>query len=144
MTALARVLFARTDGQIDSDLYGPRDVPIPSDDRLVASFQPLIDAANGTLEVEVIDHGADATRTWSRPPSDRATPQLTVATLGPPPDRSTQRWSFSAIVDHAESADRADPGRFDPADSSMSDSGAGDERVSWETEPTITTMDGRE
>jgi exodeoxyribonuclease V beta subunit len=147
-TALARVLFARTDGKIDPDLYAGSEVPIPADRRVLDALRPLVDAAAGTLEVEAIDADADLVRTAGEAASGHAPPELTLATVGPPPVRSTHRWSFSAIVHRADAdraaGDGAAGGRFDPADASMSDRGAGDEGASWEIGPIVTVAEWEE
>ena len=128
-TALARVLFARTGGAVDPRVFGAREVPVPTDARIIASFRPLVDAAQGTVEVGPIDARPDEVVGWSRPASGAALPELTVASLGPVPDRSGNRWSFSAIVDRATTAD------LDSSDPSMSDGGAGDEQADWDAGP---------
>jgi exodeoxyribonuclease V beta subunit len=120
-TALARVLFARTDGRIDDHLYAQPSVPVPSDDRIEAALAPLAHASEGTIVVEAVDPAADDVRQWSGSLPEAPPAPLVVAPLGPVPDRSKQRWSFSAIVTGSGTD------AFDPGDPSLSDSGAADE-----------------
>ncbi len=132
-TALARILFARTDGVIDPDIYGAREVPIPADHELSSRLAPLVDAAAGTIDVAVIDvpegtdddadtGGEGGAGPWGASSPGQTPSFLAAATLRAVPDRSRRRWSFSAIVD--QDADD----RFDPSDGSLSDSGAADEQ----------------
>jgi exodeoxyribonuclease V beta subunit len=128
-SALAHVLFARHGAAIDPEAFGAPAVPVPADRAIVAHFDPLVAAAQGTVAVEIIDQRPPATKRWAPPTGDLQRPELAVATLRRIPDRWRQRWSFSAIVDHAA------VGRFDPHDASMSDQGAGDEQEPGE--PTL-------
>jgi exodeoxyribonuclease V beta subunit len=124
LTALARVLFARKDGAIDADAYTATEVSIPGDGGMVAALQPLIDAASSTLAVSPIDEPRPVVGTWSPTAPEPVPTTLRVAPFDVVPDRWTQRWSFSAIVDHTSTS------RVDPSDASMSDGGASDEQVS--------------
>ena len=120
-TALGHVLFARHGATIDPELFARAKVPIPVDRDAVAHFDALVEAARGTMAVGMAGDMVDRTERWTPPAAERPDSELAVATLDHPPDRRRQRWSFSAIVDHAS------VGRFDPHDASMSDRGAGDE-----------------
>jgi exodeoxyribonuclease V beta subunit len=121
-SALAHVLFARRGVAIDPEVFGMVKVPIPADRDGLAYFDPLVAAARGAVAVGVVDEVAARPERWMPPTGDRPEPELGVATLDRPPARWRQRWSFSAIVDHAS------VGRFDPHDASMADRGAGDEQ----------------
>jgi exodeoxyribonuclease V beta subunit len=121
-SALAHVLFARRGAAIDPEAFGTVKVPVPADREALAHFGPLVAAAGGTVAVGVVDEVPARPERWTPPTGDRPEPELGVATLDHLPDRWRQRWSFSAIVDHAS------VGRFDPLDASMADRGAGDEQ----------------
>lgn len=120
-TALAHVLFARAGGAIDRDLYARTKVPIPSDHDVLASLHPLVERTGGNLTVGALDLLPPSTDRWSDPHASRKVPSLVLAPFDASPDRSTQRWSFSAITDHSSVAG------FDPYDPSLSDRGAEDE-----------------
>ena len=121
-SALAHVLFARRGAAIDPEAFGALTVPVPADREVLAHFDPLVAAARGTVAVAMVDEVPARPERWTPPSGDRPEPELGVATLDRLPDRWRQRWSFSAIVDHASI------GRLDPHDASMADRGAGDEQ----------------
>ena len=121
-SALAHVLFARRGAAIDPEAFGKVKVPVPADREALAHFDPLVAAARGTVAVGVVGEAPARPERWTPPTGDRSEPELGVATWAHLPDRSRQRWSFSAIVD------RVSVGRFDPHDASMADRGAGDEQ----------------
>ncbi len=121
-SALAHVLFARRGAAIDPEAFGAVRVSVPADGEALAHFDPLVAAAQDTLTVGVVDEAPTRPERWTAPTADRPKQELGVATLDRLPDRRRQRWSFSAIVDHAA------VGRFDPHDSSLADRGAGDEQ----------------
>ncbi len=110
-------------------LFGPEialtdPVTLPSDDDLVARLQPLIDRGAGNIEVVV--HGVDPAQAvdptrWQETADGGSPPALALAELRRVPDRHTNRWSFSAIVNQVDY-------HPDPHDTSMSDRGASDER----------------
>ncbi len=120
-TALAHVLFARTGGRIDPETFAASRVSIPDDREALARLDPLALAARGTVAVTVVDEPPEHPERWVPPTGDREEPELAVATLDRVPNRWRQRWSFSAIVDHAAAE------QFDPTDASLADHGAGDE-----------------
>ncbi len=128
-TALSRVLFARTGGEIDRTLFTADKVSLPADDDLVSSLDPLVDISHGTIEVLV--HGADAPSVspWRVADTDGPRPELQCGELRRMPDRGRSRWSFSAIVGRADY-------HPDPHDPSMSDSGAADESAGMPTPDT--------
>ena len=121
-TALARILFARDGAAIDQTQFLSEKVRIPDDGKVVAALDPLVAASGGTLAVEAIDQPDSPTDRWTDTTVARVEKQLMVAPFLVRPDRTRQRWSFSAITDHAAVS------AFDPSDQSLSDSGAGDER----------------
>ncbi len=95
----------------------------------MAGFEPLVAEAAGTLEVVAIDADADTGEPWSRVGVrrkrgrswrwHRSAPFRTVRSDGGP-------FPPSSIVPR--------PGSVDPADPSVSDSGAGDEQADWDPE----------
>lgn len=122
-TGLARVLFARSDGVIDRDLFERDKARLPKDDDALAALQPTLDRAGGAITAAV--HGRSADRAlWVDPVAERPARQLEVARLRRTPDRSRHRWSFTAVTRQFE------VDRFDPYDPSLSDRGAGDEQLS--------------
>jgi exodeoxyribonuclease V beta subunit len=123
-TALAHLLFARSGGDLDPKLYGRTTVGIPSDADVVAALVPLSDRAEGTIAVEVVDAKPAPIDRWVARNTTRVLPELQLAEFVASPDRSKQRWSFSAITQTSS------PPHFDPYDPSMGDSGAGDEHGS--------------
>ncbi len=124
-SALARVLFARTDGIIDPERYrSPGKLALPDDAEAAALLRPLVDRSDGSIKLEM--HGmrdAPATR-WSGTAFGSKADPLEVATLDRLPDRSAHRWSFTSITRLADMAD------FDPGDTSLADRGAADEPAS--------------
>jgi exodeoxyribonuclease V beta subunit len=128
-TALAHVLFARHDAAIDTEWFSAPAVSVPGDREAVAHFDPLVAAARGTVAVGVVDEAPARPDRWVPPDGELPRPPLALATLDRTPDRGRQRWSFSAIVDHAA------VGRFDPNDASMADQGAADEQEPAEMRP---------
>jgi exodeoxyribonuclease V beta subunit len=120
-TALAHILFARTDGVIDADLYGRSTVDVPDDSEIVGVLDALKARSEGTIDVQAIDGVRQRSRRWVDPSSNRAQDQLGLTTFGVTLDRSVHRWSFSSITQ------RSARSGFDPYDPSQSDRGAGDE-----------------
>ena len=122
-TALARMLFARRAGRIDPETYGARQVRIPADSDAVPTLRALVERSEGTIEVGVVDGAEPTDDRWSPVSESAPAPALEVAVLDRDPDRSRNRWSFSAIVE------RAGTSTFDPTDPSLADTGAGDEQA---------------
>jgi exodeoxyribonuclease V beta subunit len=120
-SSLAHLLFARRDGAIDDELFLPERVSLlPSDADAKAFLEPLVQASDGTIAVDVIDAVRPPGNRWA--PSEEATAPLVldVAHLTHLPDRTRQRWSFTALT-------RGDVADANPNDVSMADGGAGDE-----------------
>jgi exodeoxyribonuclease V beta subunit len=121
-TGLARVLFARTDGVIDPELYGADKVPLPLDDESLDTLAPVLERADGTIVAAVHGQPRVPPTRWVDTREMAARPDLELARLDHLPDRSRHRWSFTAITSHA-AADH-----FDPYDPSLADGGAADEQ----------------
>ena len=122
-SALARLLFARTDGRIDVERFSSHRVSVPSGNEIVDCLEPMVKSANGrhagAMAVEVIV-AASRVEPWQDAAAPTAWNDLEVR-VAPTVDRRYQRWSFSAIVNRA-AAELADP-----ADDSLADAGASDE-----------------
>ena len=120
-TALAHILFARTGGTIDTDLYRRSTVDVPADSEIVGFLDGLKARSGGTIDIRAIDGVPHRRARWVDGSSNRDREPLGLATFGVTLDRSVHRWSFSSITQRS-----ADAG-FDPYDPSQSDRGAGDE-----------------
>jgi exodeoxyribonuclease V beta subunit len=120
-TALAHVLFARTDGVIDADLFGRPTVDIPPDSEIAGVLDSLKSRSGGTMDVSVIDGASPGSARWVDRSSSGDREPLGLASFGNTLDRSVHRWSFSSITQRSAVAG------FDPYDPSLSDRGAGDE-----------------
>jgi exodeoxyribonuclease V beta subunit len=123
-TALAHLLFARSGGAVDPELYGQTTVGIPSDADIVASLEPLSDRAGGTIAIGILDAQSAPTDRWRPRIPSRVAHELLLAEFEASPDRSKHRWSFSTITQESSSS------HVDPYDPSMGDGGAGDEQGS--------------
>ena len=121
-TGLARVLFARTDGIIDSESFGSAKVQLPPDTDALNALAPVIQVAEGNIVATVHGRLRERTDPWVDTEETSGRPDLAVARLDRVPDRSRQRWSFTAITRHAAST------HFDPYDLTLADSGAADEQ----------------
>jgi exodeoxyribonuclease V beta subunit len=130
VTGLARVLFARSRGDIAADLFAEERALLPDDgdarEFLQSAFAPVGDA----VEVVLTRPRDSSAEPWINFSAPAAIGALELAVLGRTPDRTRRRWSFSAISNR-------DPGAaFDPADEILGNSGADDE-ISEVTEPTV-------
>jgi len=119
-TAISKVLFARTDGVIDPVLFDTDKVSLPSTDDLADTLQPMADLADGAIAVEIHGNEQPTIFDWDSTQPDDSSIELRLAKLDRIPYRARSRWSFSAIVSRADH-------HPDPHDSSLADSGAGDE-----------------
>ncbi|MDQ2679285.1 MAG: UvrD-helicase domain-containing protein [Actinomycetota bacterium] len=116
---LARVLFGRTEGVIDPDLYMARKVPLPADADLLEAVVPIAAAAGDTMHVSLVED-AEPGDPWSDPTAAATLPELCAARLERPLDRSAHRWSFTAITSRSTAHEN-------PFDTSGGDAGASDE-----------------
>jgi exodeoxyribonuclease V beta subunit len=120
-TALARILFARSDGAIEPDTFTADRIAVPADDETAEVLGALAGRSGGTIAITPIDRRPGATDRWSDAgPGDRPKP-LGLARFDTALDRSVRRWSFSSIIGRGAVAG------FDPFDWSLADSGAADE-----------------
>jgi exodeoxyribonuclease V beta subunit len=121
LTGLARVLFARKDGEIDAELFADGPVRLPDDREAAAVLAPAFALVGDAIAVTVTGLAEEAVAPWvDEEPSPQAK-NLELATLGRTPERTRRRWSFSAIGSRAKDAE------LDPGDETLGDAGAGDE-----------------
>ncbi len=125
LTGLARVLFARgPDGVIDEEAFTASSITPPSGDDALRRLEPVVVAADGALEVTVVDApGRDQPR-WSGAAASEVL-DLKAAVLGRTPDRARTRWSFTSIL--ARSGGHGGAGGGDPFDDTLGDARADDE-----------------
>jgi len=121
-TGLARLLFARHHtGDIDPDRWAAPTVRLPGDTDVPDVLARAFDRSDGIVAIAVTNLAGSPTI----PPTghhDLEKPRpLQIATFDRRLDRSSRRWSFSAISDGARA------GGHDPSDSTMGDAGVGDE-----------------
>jgi exodeoxyribonuclease V beta subunit len=120
-TALAHVLFARTDGAIDAESFALPSVPVPPDEEIEEVLAKLTRASSATIAVAVVDRARASPSRWVDGQDTTTLEPLELAPFDVALERSARRWSFSTITDIA-AAEAIDP--FDP---SLSDAGASDE-----------------
>jgi exodeoxyribonuclease V beta subunit len=122
-TGLAHVLFGRTNGAIDPDLFSQRRVVVPDDTDLAANLAAAFAPAGDAIAVSVPGPAQPPVTEWTDEVPPTAPGTLELAELGRTPARNTRRWSFTAI------SGRAHPEDIDPEDESLGDAGAADEPV---------------
>lgn len=130
-SALSRIIFARDgDGAIDHSLYVAEKVPIPKDSSGIDAIRPLLERSEGLVTAKII--GAAPRRRRERAPSRSGDHgpggRLDARGLTELPDRSTGRWSFTAITN-------AEATHANPEDLSLGDFGASDEHQPSATSP---------
>ncbi len=119
---LTRVLFARDDhGRLDPELFGAAKCQIPDDDTALSTVAAIATNAGDTMRCAVHGHPERPAVPWSRESQRSEMPSLELAVPHRQPDRSTRRWSFTAIT--SSGAHRSE----DPTDPSGGDAGAADE-----------------
>ncbi len=127
-TALAHLLFARSDGTIDHDAFTRPTVPIPSDADIEDALSPLVARAPDAIHVVPIDDTPLPSTTWEDPAARPQPEHLELATFDGELDHSVQRWSFSSMTQQTSAS-------FDPYDPSLADGGAHDEQDDEERTP---------
>jgi exodeoxyribonuclease V beta subunit len=120
-TGLAHVLFGRTNGAIDPDLFSARRVALPDDADLAAELGVTFAPAGDAIAVDVPGPVAKPDIGWTDKAPPRPPNALELAVLGRTPVRTNRRWSFTAISGRAHAED------IDPEDESLGDAGAADE-----------------
>jgi exodeoxyribonuclease V beta subunit len=121
LTGLARVLFARKDGEIDAELFAHGGIRLPSDSETAALLAPLFARAGDAVEVVATGPSDGPVEVWVDPEPSPMGKDLELASLGRIPERARRRWSFSAISSRAKDAE------LDPGDETLGDAGARDE-----------------
>jgi exodeoxyribonuclease V beta subunit len=130
VTGLARVLFARTDGEIDPELFAG-EVRLPPDDEAAAFLEPAFASAGDTINVTVTGLAEDAGSPWVDRDAPPFAGDLKLARLDRTLERPHRRWSFSAITSRGAAV------WLEPVDESLGDFGAGDEAEEAETTDTV-------
>ena len=119
-TALAKVLFARTDGRLDPDRFAEPVVTVPPPADILDELQPLVVASGGKIHVDLVDPSPVSVAGEAASAID-AGRDLSTAVFRRALDRSVGRWSFSSITD------QVDEEAVDPYDESQADAGPFDE-----------------
>ena len=101
--AISRFLFARHpgDGTLAPDVFASRSCTIPPEPTIPALLAELAEGTHGSVTVTAVPEPSVAAP-WRPPGRQAAEEPLQVATFSVVPDRSTYRWSFSAITATAE------------------------------------------
>jgi exodeoxyribonuclease V beta subunit len=120
-TGLAHVLFGRTNGAIDPDLFSARRVVVPDDVSLAGELAATFAPAGGAIAVTVPGPAQKPIIGWTDVVPPRPPGALELAVLGRTPARNNRRWSFTAISGRAHADD------IDPEDESLGDAGSADE-----------------
>jgi len=121
ITGLAHVLFARSDGEIDPELFAAPKVGLPADDEAVAVLGRAFSEAGDAVAVTVTGSFEHPVPPWGDTERRAPTGVLELAELERVLLRANRRWSFSAMC----ATTRED--EVDPEDESLGDSGAADE-----------------
>ena len=121
ITGLARVLFARQNGAIDSGLFSGARVDLPPDGEVRQALTDSLGGNTDAVEVAVTGLADNSVALWIDQDSAPAVEPLELAALGRILDRASRRWSFSAISDQAHTLE------INPDDDSLGDAGAADE-----------------
>ena len=121
ITGLARVLFARSNGLIDPDLFAAPKVALPADGDAAAALGAAFAVAGDTVAVTVTGSAGPPDGQWADGGTGAPSGALGLAVLDRVLFRANRRWSFSAISDRARHVE------LDPEDESLGDSGAADE-----------------
>lgn len=121
-TGLARLLFARhRTGEIDPDRWAAPTVRLPGDTDVPDVLARTFDRSDGIVAIAVTNLAGDPAIPPTAHHNLDEPGSLQIATFDRKLDRSSRRWSFSAISDGARA------GGHDPSDGTMGDAGVGDE-----------------
>ena len=119
---LTRVLFSRDgSGRLDTERFHASSFSLPDEDSARSTVAAIVESAGGTMSFAVHGHPRAPRQQWSGAVEERTLLPLELAVPRRRPDRSTRRWSFSAMT--ASSDHRAE----NPADPTGGDAGAADE-----------------
>ena len=126
ITGLARVLFARAGGEIDPERFMEAKVSLPEDSAAAGVLRAAFAPAGDAVAVALTGPCDGPVSPWVDHATAPVAGDLELAVFRRVVERTTRRWSFSAI------ASRARDGELDPADESLGDSGAADEPIETE------------
>jgi exodeoxyribonuclease V beta subunit len=121
ITGLAHVLFARSNGAIDPELFAAPKVVLPPDSDAATALEYAFSRAVDGVAVTVTGSADGPVHLWADGASRAPSRAIGLAVLDRVLVRANRRWSFSAISDRAREA------ALDPEDESLGDSGAADE-----------------
>ena len=121
VTGLARLLFARRNGEIDADMFRRAGALLPSETETASFLEAAFAKAGDAASVTVADGTQRTSGEWVNRTEETTAPALELAVLDKAPERSKRRWSFSAI------AARAREGELDLPDETALDTSAFDE-----------------
>lgn len=116
-TALAHLLF----GDTSAETIRPAKVTLPPDESAAEVLRHFEERSDGAISVAMHGLAANSSGRWVDPRPGGTITDLDIARLDRVLDRSSARWSFTAITR------RADSPHVDPTDDSLADRGAGDE-----------------
>ena len=123
LTGLARLLFARSDGEIDPGLFNAERLSLPAESDTAALLETAFSPAGDAASVAVTGAAPQTAGRWANQLETTAPGPLELAVLAKAPDRSRRRWSFSAMAARAREAELGSP------DETIGDTGAFDEPV---------------
>ena len=101
LTGLARLLFARKDGEIDAELFAGEHLTLPADCEAGPGLQAAFAPAGDAVAVTVTGAADQPVRGWTETSPARPESRLELSVLHNPPDRAYRRWSFSAMTARA-------------------------------------------
>ena len=101
VTGLARLLFARRNGEIDADMFRAERVLLPSETETASFLEAAFAKAGDAASVTVADGTQRTSGEWVNRTEETTAPALELAVLDKAPERSERRWSFSAIAARA-------------------------------------------
>ncbi len=129
-SGLAKLLYGRTEGQIDPDKFEKPANHLPASAEAFDQVALIFPDNNDEIEIAVIGLPTYGLSTWVDPEGMLPTGDLEVAQLSHVPDRSRQRWSFTSIAQRTTSPSQSHGVRIqaaDPDDDTLGDAGANDE-----------------
>ena len=121
ITGLAHMLFARSDGEIDPELFATPRVGLPADQQSVAALERAFSEAGDAVAVTVAEPLERTVPPWVDSERRVGTGVLELAQFERVLVRANRRWSFSTICAKARNSE------LDPEDETLGDSGAADE-----------------
>lgn len=128
-TGLSRLLFARDKARVDREDGTVPVFDLPPDQDVVRELIEHLGDTKHPDAIAVREIGLDtsAHSTWIDPLLPPHLSSLAVSSFHRELDRLTRRWSFSAMTPDYDGSPAQVPGRIDPNDESLGESGAADE-----------------